>query len=438
MTTYSRQEATSGRMRLLQLVDRKLLVKILSVFTNVTGLTANIVDRDGYSIFSKIEAQNNCAFCQLIWKLEHEKGIQRCKGAYARAGKQAALFNEPYIFRCPGGLVEWAAPIIVNGEHLGSIICGQVLMWEPEEFFWIELEEMNRCLTDDFEELFSAAKELQVVSGDKVQSASELLSVVANYIVNAAWQRMQQERELAVREALLDEEIATRKTLEEKLNSQSVNYYMEKEKSLTGKIRLGDLVEVRKIFKIILADIFSDQEKKGLAIFRARVFELLVIVSRAVVESGIDSEYPIRVNASFMQQLSRCYNIEEIREEALAILEVYLKELERKPDSKNQSTVEGIKGFIRRNYKKNLTLEEIAESVCLSSYYASRIFKESQKITIMEYLIQVRMNEAKRLLGNPKYKIDEVAAQLGYTDASYFSRVFKKSEGMTPTQFRHH
>ena len=79
----------STRAYLLQLVDKNLLVEILNAFTNVTGLTANIVDTEGRSIFSKADAQINCSFCQLIWKLEKQKGVQRCKGAYARAGKQA-------------------------------------------------------------------------------------------------------------------------------------------------------------------------------------------------------------------------------------------------------------------------------------------------------------------------------------------------------------
>ena len=136
------------RAHLLQLVDKNLLVEILNAFTNVTGLTANIVDTAGRSIFSKADAQINCSFCQLIWKLEKQKGIQRCKGAYARAGKQAALFNEPYIFRCPGGLVEWAAPIIVDGEHLGSVICGcspmilTCCLRPPRSFRWCRVK---RC-----------------------------------------------------------------------------------------------------------------------------------------------------------------------------------------------------------------------------------------------------------------------------------------------------
>ena len=50
------------------------------------------------------------------------------------------------IFRCHAGLVLWAAPLMVEGEHVATIICGQVLMWEPEDFFWEEIEEYTRPL----------------------------------------------------------------------------------------------------------------------------------------------------------------------------------------------------------------------------------------------------------------------------------------------------
>ena len=51
-------------------------------------------------------------------------------------------------------------------------------------------------------------------------------------------------------------------------------------------------------------------------------------------------------------------------------------------------------------------------------------------------MTRVKLDEAKKMLGNTRYKIDEIAVRLGYSDASYFSKVFKKNEGMTPTQFR--
>jgi len=426
----------SSRAYLLQLVDKEVMKEILDAFTMVTGMTANIVDVEGHSIFAKKDAQKNCKFCQLIWKMEKEKGIHRCVGSYARAGKQAAIFDEPYIFRCPAGLIEWAAPIIIDGNHLGTIICGQVLMWEPEEFFWIELEEMNHCLTDDFKALFKVAKNLQVVSGEKVQSAATLLYLIANNIVRAGWESIHQKKELELQQFLLNEEIQTRKNLEEKLNSQSLNFFLEKEKALIGKIKLSDLDECRKIFKVMVADIFSDSGEK-LPIIKGRIFELVVVMSRASVEAGVDSEKSISLNANLMQELNNSYSISEINRVVTFILERYLEEIQNHSKSKNRMTIEGIKGYIRKNYQNNRTLEEIADSVYLSPFYVSRIFKESQNMTVMDYVTKVKLDEAKKMLSNPRYKIEEIALNLGYNDGSYFSKVFRRNEGMTPTQFRH-
>jgi len=432
----SNSRGLSSRAYLLQLVDKEMMKKILDAFTTVTGMTANIVDVDGHSIFSKNDAQKNCKFCQMIWKMEREKGIHRCVGSYARAGKQAAIFDEPYIFRCPAGLIEWAAPIIIDGNHLGTIICGQVLMWEPEEFFWIELEEMNRCLTDDFKELFKVAKNLQVVSGEKVQSAASLLYLIANNIVRTGWESIHQKKELELQQFLLNEEIQTRKNLEEKLNCQSLNFFLEKEKALIGKIKLSDLDQCRKIFKVMVADIFS-QGREKLPTIKGRIFELVVVMSRASVEVGVDSEKSISLNANLMQELNNSYSIKEINELATATLECYLEEIQNHRKSKNRMTIEGIKGYIRNNYQNNRTLEEIADSVYLSPFYVSRIFKESENMTVMDYMTRVKIDEAKKLLSNPRYKIEEIASNLGYKDGSYFSKVFRRNEGMTPTQFRH-
>ena len=216
------EQMESSRKKLLNFVEVSTLKEILDAFTTTTGLTANIVDVDGRSIFSRKDNAKCCEFCKIIYSFEN--GLTRCQGAYKRAGRQAALFGEPYIFRCPSGLIEWAAPIIVNGEHLGTIICGQVLMWEPEEFFWIELREMNKSLTSDFKELFQAVKKLPVVSGEKVQAASYMLYVVANYIMKSGWKNFKHSQELAHQQALLSEEISNRKQLQAQLEENPFIY----------------------------------------------------------------------------------------------------------------------------------------------------------------------------------------------------------------------
>lgn len=429
---------SSTRSRLVKLVDRHALKKILDSFTTATGLTANIVDIDGRSIFYKDDAQKNCNFCQLIWQLQREKGTRRCTAAYARAGKQAAIFGEPYIFRCPAGLIEWAAPIIIEGEHLGSIICGQVLMWEPEDFFWIELKEMNKSLTDDFEPLIKAAKELTVVSGVKVQAAADLLYVTANYIMKAGWESLVQRRELARQQSRMSEEIQNRKVFEQKITSQrfDLSYSLEKERDLISKIRLSDLEPANRIFRELLAEIFINGAAQ-IGVSKARVMELSVVMSRAAVEGGAEFDHILKINNEFLQDMSQFNTLEEINLGAVKVLDKYLSAVKRENNVKNPQIVSKIKDFIRNNYRRAVTLEEIAGAVFLSPYYISRVFKEDQQITIMDYVTKVRLEEAKKLLRNPMYNIDDIAEKIGYHDPSYFSKVFRRKEGMSPSQFRH-
>ena len=79
--------------------------------------------------------------------------------------------------------------------------------------------------------------------------------------------------------------------------------------------------------------------------------------------------------------------------------------------------------------KENITFEA-------KQFIATAIFKESQNMTVMDYVTKVKLDEAKKMLSNPRYKIEEIAMSLGYSDGSYFSKVFRRHEGMTPTQFR--
>ncbi len=426
MTERDQGIKLSKRAQLLDIVDKELLIKILNAFTKATDLTANIVDIEGRSIFSREDAQKNCRFCHIIWGKEREKDLKRCKGAYERAGKQAAIFGEPYIFRCPAGLIEWAAPIIINGQHLGTIICGQVLMWEPEEFFWIELRQMNKELTDDFYELIDAAKELKVLTVEKVQGAADLLYVTANNIMKFGYENQR-----------LNEEIQNRKSLEEKLSIQSIslNYSLEKERDLVSKIKLGSFEEAKNVYQTLLADIFL----KGAANInkvKARVLELGVILSRASVDGGADLNEALDLSSTFLKDVGRYETTEEIDLVAIKTFDLFLQAIKRNSNASNSLSIRGIKDYILENYRGNISLEEICDAVFLSPNYASKIFKDDEGMTIMDYVVKVKLEEAKRLLRIPGISVEDIAEKLGYSDPSYFTKVFRRKIGVTPTQYR--
>jgi AraC-like DNA-binding protein len=95
-----------------------------------------------------------------------------------------------------------------------------------------------------------------------------------------------------------------------------------------------------------------------------------------------------------------------------------------------------VKEFLDANYEDRITLDMLAERFYINKFYLTRIFKEQFGESVTEYLLQVRITQAKRRLRFTDKSIEEIAHECGMNDANYFSRVFKKVEGVTPGNFR--
>ena len=104
-------------------------------------------------------------------------------------------------------------------------------------------------------------------------------------------------------------------------------------------------------------------------------------------------------------------------------------------NSNNIEIIETAKKYIQMNYMKEISLEEIANYVAISSYYLSSIFSKSEGMTYKDYLIKLRMERAKQLLKEGKKAIKEISIEVGYTDQNYFSKAFKKYYNKSPKEF---
>lgn len=109
----------------------------------------------------------------------------------------------------------------------------------------------------------------------------------------------------------------------------------------------------------------------------------------------------------------------------------YAAELE-----KTQSVTDKVKSFIKLNIEKELTNEEIANQVYLNQVYLNRIFKRDTGQSLSEFVINERFKIAKELLAKTDLPISTVAANIGYTNFSHFSRLFRKYIGISPVEYR--
>lgn len=104
--------------------------------------------------------------------------------------------------------------------------------------------------------------------------------------------------------------------------------------------------------------------------------------------------------------------------------------------SDEQSDVQKAKKYILDNISNNITVKDVADHVHLSPEYFTTLFKKETGQNIKNYILQVKIDIAKDLLGNPNIPISFVSLELGYTNFSHFTQMFKKYENITPSEYR--
>lgn len=108
----------------------------------------------------------------------------------------------------------------------------------------------------------------------------------------------------------------------------------------------------------------------------------------------------------------------------------------QKTDSIVHSQKDIIKDYIDRNYKKDISAKDVAGILGYSDVYFSKVFKQLFDDNFINYLTKIRIDRAKVLLKDVSFNIKEVGKSVGYADSNYFTKVFKRSIGISPSEYR--
>lgn len=112
-----------------------------------------------------------------------------------------------------------------------------------------------------------------------------------------------------------------------------------------------------------------------------------------------------------------------------------MPDISERNDKSGRAEINRVTNFLQEEYKKEITLNELARIANLSPYHLIRVFKKQTGKTPLEYLIDIKINNAKRMIVEGK-NITEVCFLSGFNNHSYFSSVFKRKVSMTPSQYR--
>lgn len=140
--------------------------------------------------------------------------------------------------------------------------------------------------------------------------------------------------------------------------------------------------------------------------------------------------------ASLLQLIEKCDSVEELN----SLLDEVAVRIAVKVNNYNNRSIKLVLRkaieYIHEHYNEQVTLNEVADSIYVSTFYISRMFKKELGKNFVDYLNDVRIEKAKELLKDVKYKTYEVADMVGISDPHYFSKLFKKHSGITPSEYR--
>jgi len=165
-------------------------------------------------------------------------------------------------------------------------------------------------------------------------------------------------------------------------------------------------------------------------------YQIVYTISETVKSKNDILSGAIENDKSLYENVSKNSTLPEMIELMTNLKDAICSFLSQREDiDNNVRLVNAAKNYINENYTKDLTLNDVAAALNISHCYFSTLFKNIAGVNFVDFVTSVKVNHAKRLLAEGEYKIYEIARMLGYENAYYFSRVFKKVTGMTPSEY---
>ena len=211
------------------------------------------------------------------------------------------------------------------------------------------------------------------------------------------------------------------------------DYPLDLENRLFECIKAGNIQEAKETARIYfdwMEETQGDYEQN----IRLKALEFVLFMEYVAYQSG-GLLYRFRDRGEYLELIEK-ESLGKIRSWFVEKAEAAASNVAGQKKEYSNEAIEKAQEYIRQNYRKDLSLEGMSRQMDMSPYYFSKLFKEVTGSNFVEYVTGVRMKRARELLLEGRKSIKQICAEIGYGDPNYFSRIFKKYEGCTPTEFK--
>jgi two-component system response regulator YesN len=211
---------------------------------------------------------------------------------------------------------------------------------------------------------------------------------------------------------------------------------VETEKELIAFVQSGNKTQAVKMLNDFLEVIFSFAGG-NLDTIRVKLFEFIAFLSRAAVDAGAPLREVNRITKESFDICDETTDFEKLCFLTTKTMGEFIDTVyENRQNKKTSLHLTKAIEYIMNHYADDLTLSGVADSVFVSEFYLSHLFRKEMNTTFSDYVSRVRIEKAKDLLRDATVQIWEVAEQSGFNDPNYFAKIFKKYSGVSPKEYQ--
>jgi AraC-like DNA-binding protein/ligand-binding sensor protein len=373
---------------------------------------------------------------------EADSFADACARNHASAAAIAGEIRRPYIFDCHVRLAAWAIPILLDGQPLPiSILCGGVLLSEPDIALVRHVERL--ALEHDIEpvELVHSLESVPVLSRERVRAIADFLFEMSTTFVACAASPDSSDAappkpvRPVSQPSIVFPPLRGKETKKARLQRARTLERQSVETEILRFLRERKSDEAFGLLVELLGGTNEGERDEGIATNLnvaetfARLFRLLIEGAR-VSRSLYHKESTLLAEVLSRKKLiDSAGGLERSCRKFVAIAEEVT-------GGHRPRQIKTIQKFLERNFSKKLTLGNIGKKFGLREKALDALMRKHFGMSFTDYVSSLRVAEAKRLLESSDLSVSQIASRTGFSDQSYFTKVFKSRLGSTPTEFR--
>ncbi|MEI8386892.1 MAG: AraC family transcriptional regulator [Verrucomicrobiota bacterium] len=318
--------------------------------------------------------------------------------------REALRWGEACVMTDDDGLAGWGLPLMTNSLVTGGLLVERVPLegGEPGEI----------------------SRQIRAAAGGLLDLMEKANLVNADFL-RARRNESRRERERA--EAI--------HALKNRLYDGIRDLYLREEPGLLAAIKRGERQAARETINRVLVGIYHAARSRP-QLLKSLALELVVVMSRAAVESGADPSEVLGCNFESATALAGLSDEEEVSTWLCGMLERVMDAIRDHKQFPNAVLLGRAVAFMEENLGEPLDRDSVARAAGLSGSHFSHLIRERTGRTFTDLMAQYRVDRAKTMLRRTGKSIVQIAMECGFEDQSYFSRVFKRYTGTTPRSYR--